>query len=833
MNGDLEAWSNASALTMSFVPDGTSVGASPSQLAATWQPLGSTAQWQSAISRAFQTWAQHANVNLGVVADDGSPMGERGLTHGDSRFGDVRVAGSPMSADTWAAAVDEHRVFAGTWTGDTFFNTDAVWSSLDDVYAAALHEAGHVLGLPHSDDPASPMHTHGLTASVTPTAADIALLQSLYGARVPDEHESQANNDTRSKATSIDDAEASDGFDGSAPLVEFGDLHATTDADFYMLPVLLGYDGAISFDVRTQGLSLMRPRVTVFDRHGDQLATSTVSDPLGGTAHVQVSGPFDEKLYVRVDSTAGDLFALGGYALIASYDGLDTTDPAVVSGAVREGFRWRGLTDRSLATINLGPLLRGDDDADYDDDAGSDDDGQSGRSLDPVDEGAERLKYQYVGTLSATGDVDHYKIAAPTFGSGEQRNLTLAVEALKLDGVIADVAVFDDKGNAIPYETSANGAGLVMLFVPNVQSNLDYVVQVRTSSAAKVGERGNYSFHATFDTSTPGFREFARGSVSPETPEQVFTLYVAQSQLFTFVLDSTPGPDSQGSVAWVTILDDHKRPVFLAAGPAGQSRSATSGILAPGEYRFVVSSRQADGVTPASVDFVVRGRQSSDPVGPPVIDASVTPLYSCESDPTAYCYPGNLIVSDPFVTVTGGPPSAGTGGAPVITPPDTWFWTTPYVRTNPITPVDVVPDAVVAPVDALQVINFINDNPSGIMPIPPVALPYLDVNYDGWVSPIDALMVINHLNLVAGAEGESPPALDAAGASVPVASEPERLATSAASAPSTAPSRTGEAAPTTSSEPKPSAPPRRRRWPSLGDGAGLVQFLAKSLGMRG
>ena len=35
---------------------------------------------------------------------------------------------------------------------------------------AALHEAGHVLGLPHNPDPASPMHAHGIPGSTIPAA---------------------------------------------------------------------------------------------------------------------------------------------------------------------------------------------------------------------------------------------------------------------------------------------------------------------------------------------------------------------------------------------------------------------------------------------------------------------------------------------------------------------------------------------------------------------------------------------------------------------------------------------------------------------------------------
>lgn len=71
-------------------------------------------------------------------------------------------------------------------------------------------------------------------------------------------------------------------------------------------------------------------------------------------------------------------------------------------------------------------------------------------------------------------------------------------------------------------------------------------------------------------------------------------------------------------------------------------------------------------------------------------------------------------------------------------------------------PLDVDVDRFVAPIDALQVINYLNlDQGPPELPAPPAAPPpYLDVNCDNFVSPIDALLIINDLNELSGAEGE-------------------------------------------------------------------------------
>jgi hypothetical protein len=80
---------------------------------------------------------------------------------------------------------------------------------------------------------------------------------------------------------------------------------------------------------------------------------------------------------------------------------------------------------------------------------------------------------------------------------------------------------------------------------------------------------------------------------------------------------------------------------------------------------------------------------------------------------------------------------------------------------NPVRPADVNDDGDVTALDALVLINFINDN-SGSLSVPSddVPPPYLDVDGNGSVTAADALVIINHLNYAAtsfsGAGGESP-----------------------------------------------------------------------------
>jgi hypothetical protein len=73
---------------------------------------------------------------------------------------------------------------------------------------------------------------------------------------------------------------------------------------------------------------------------------------------------------------------------------------------------------------------------------------------------------------------------------------------------------------------------------------------------------------------------------------------------------------------------------------------------------------------------------------------------------------------------------------------------------------DVNQDGHVSPIDALLVINHLNDNAANLsepLPVPSTGNeppPFLDVNGDNRVAPVDALMVINKISQDANAEAE-------------------------------------------------------------------------------
>ena len=106
-------WPDGQHLTLSFAPDGTAVGDTGSNLAAMLSALGPNARRDAL--RAFQTWAVQANVNIGLVGDNGAVFGAGGEVQGDARFGDIdqyNVKGTTniyFDTGKWALSRDEEQ----------------------------------------------------------------------------------------------------------------------------------------------------------------------------------------------------------------------------------------------------------------------------------------------------------------------------------------------------------------------------------------------------------------------------------------------------------------------------------------------------------------------------------------------------------------------------------------------------------------------------------------------------------------------------------------------------------------------------------------------------
>jgi hypothetical protein len=299
-------WQDASNLTLSFAPDGTPIAAHVSSLFQSMDNHEITALWERAILQAFQTWTVNANINIGVVSDSGAPFGVAGSSQHDPRFGDIRVGAQPMATDALSVSVPNDPTISSTWTGDVLINANDNFSDGGvDVFSVLLHEAGHVFGLSDSTDPNSPMFSQ-YTGATKLTSQDIATLQSLYGARAPDPHEGSSGNDTRDKATQVQ--QPSGNYTGATPLVIYGDIGSNKDIDFYAIKPPSSYQGPVTFRLQSTGVSLLAPHLTVLDANGNVLGDAEASSGFGDTVtvHLDHSSP-NNTYYLEVRGATQDV----------------------------------------------------------------------------------------------------------------------------------------------------------------------------------------------------------------------------------------------------------------------------------------------------------------------------------------------------------------------------------------------------------------------------------------------------------------------------------------------------------------------------------------------
>ena len=132
---------------------------------------------QGVIESALHTWEQYANITL--TPGQADAMRTIVVEFVSGAHGDAYPFTGPTTlAHTFFPAPPNSEPIAG----DMHLNTDEAWSvgSGVDLFSVALHEAGHALGLGHSDRPGAVMYPYYHLASGL-TADDIAGIQALYG----------------------------------------------------------------------------------------------------------------------------------------------------------------------------------------------------------------------------------------------------------------------------------------------------------------------------------------------------------------------------------------------------------------------------------------------------------------------------------------------------------------------------------------------------------------------------------------------------------------------------------------------------------------------------
>jgi hypothetical protein len=630
-------WPEVRELTLSFAPDGTDSGGQSSTLFQALDPRLPTAVWQREVLRAFQTWAVEADVNVGLVADGGQPFGTLGLKQGDPRFGDVRVGAHPMSANVLAVADPYDPFVANTWVGDVVLNSAVPFGvgttgGSYDLFTVLLHEAGHVFGIGHSPDPSSPMYPQFNQVRTGLTPADAAALRALYGPRQPDAYEGAEGNGTLATATGL-----SLGGGGAPPAAAEVEADITThqDADVYAVTVPAGVTG-LSVRLTAAGKSLLVPRLTVYDRAGNVVASALASDPLDNNLALRIDGArAGETYYVKVEGGTADVFGIGSYGLeIAPLLPGQTAPPPAASGPA-------GYPGGASAAGN--PL--------------------TGAQLLATTPGyVEHTYYEIAGTLSPASPTQTYRVRSADLGPDLTNVMTVVVYAPQPSAARYGVNVYDDRGNPVAANVVTDEAGRYAVQVPNVASDRDYFVQVSSGNLAEVPQAA-YAVEADFAQDGAHLETYVNQTLDRGTREFASTLQVLQSQQFHFVLSASDWSAPVETGVRMTISDAGGRVVFTTAVADGATRSMDV-LLDPGAYTVRFTRAAEQGADAQPLLFQLKGRTLSDSMGPQLRDTTLGPVESAAAvtpEVTFFWLPYRPGGTLPGAQASGSSPQGGTG----------------------------------------------------------------------------------------------------------------------------------------------------------------------------
>jgi hypothetical protein len=324
------AWPHPNLITLSFVPDGTILGSSPSgyirsNLFATFNNHGgwNTSTWQNQILKAAQVWAQQTNVNFAVVPDDGASEGSGNYQQGDPGHGDIRISGYNLGTNALAQAYMPPSVNNYSIAGDIQFNTAQPFNigSTYDLFTVAVHEFGHALGLYGSSTISAAMYETYSGVKTGLCCDDIAGIQSIYSnnqPRTPD-----AYNTTSSNGSFCTAADLTRGINSSSltALVTGLDITTTSTREYFTFTAPQGTTGNLTLTVQSSGLSLLAPTVTVYA--ADQrtvLGSSSGYQKYGTTLTVTIKNvTAGQQLYVKVAGADTTAFGTGAYALTLNF----------------------------------------------------------------------------------------------------------------------------------------------------------------------------------------------------------------------------------------------------------------------------------------------------------------------------------------------------------------------------------------------------------------------------------------------------------------------------------------------------------------------------------
>ncbi len=317
------SWVYPQLITISFVPDGTILGyngqgqAITSTLFNNFSYLGSATTWENQILKGAQVSAQQTNINFSVVSDNGAPIGGGSYEQGDPNYGDIRIggyqegsgSGFPLAYTYMPPQLNNYSI-----AGDVTFNTSQAFNigSTYDLFTVAAHEMGHALGLEESLNSSAIMYSTYTNTFTSLNSDDISGIQAIYSGgsgRSPDIYDAIASNGSFATATPVIVSPLSD------TVQLYADITTVADNDYYEFTAPLLSASTATISVQSEGLSLLSPKVYVYNSAHTQLTFKSGLDDYGTTLTVTTSITPLATYYIKVIGADTTAFSTGAYAL--------------------------------------------------------------------------------------------------------------------------------------------------------------------------------------------------------------------------------------------------------------------------------------------------------------------------------------------------------------------------------------------------------------------------------------------------------------------------------------------------------------------------------------
>lgn len=625
-------WPNPGNLTLSFAPNGTQTGNGTTS--SLYSMFGSIPQasWETQILEAFQTWAVQANINIGLVSDDGAPIGTNALTQADPQFGDIRVSAQPLTNTTsgtsgTVAQTVGYDPAVGGLSGDLTLNslssymigmTSAQPTSYD-LYSVAVHEAGLALSLAENNDPTTVMWG-GYAYRTGLSPSDISAIQALYGARTPDQYAGSSGDGTLATAFNMT-------ANGNLTSLS-ANLNTIGDTEMYRFTtpsVVTGING-LTVNLNAAGISLLTAQLSVLDANGNVVASTVTTDPTNNNLSITIPNyQPSTTYYVQVKGASSNVFSVGAYNLQLNYS-LANGSPATYGQAAVTGSQYvnsQGQDNNTLSTAT--PL------------------GMANTSS---------TTFTALGSISTPYDVNWYQIT-PTAATAYTGTLSVGVVPLSGNGFLPTVSVYNSQGNLLPTVVVTNQDGAFTVELGAQSTGTTYYIEVAAANPTGNSAVGQYAL--TSNLSTGGmttFSSLSSGTVTASTTSPSASLDTTYSQLtvnttrlLQFSLAVSTATGAPQSALQVAILDGNGNIVFSLVAVAGQPLTTGTVWLENGTYTVAFTAATQNGSALQGVNYNLSSQILSNPTDPYIVDMDGPG--SPPTSPPPPPPPPILVISDP------------------------------------------------------------------------------------------------------------------------------------------------------------------------------------------